>query len=433
MKKIVAVTSGGPGAGKTTIALNLAITLNRGGDRTALLDTDLGLSNVATLLGSQPELTLYDLLFQGRKLEDIVVNGPLDVSIIPGGTGLKELSAISAEEYGYLADQLSTIENYDYLIVDTSDGFSPGNSPFLMAADSVVVVVTSERSSIESGINLFQSLAENGYSGELLLAPNKFSSADSVISCVREFESLSRKSPSLDISSLPPILKDKVITNAMIKQKPFMLTARNSAVGKGFQKFADTLVEGAGGVVKPSDYIMAIAKIVTGSKNEVPEEISLAPELERLKPEITIESREELIPTLDELPVLRVATGSEKIRLEVEEPDSCIETNEREIPTTVGLSSNPELSSAIIKSQNAMIKAFEKNSAIQQKTIETLERLIQIVTSQGLASAQGTLAPPADAPPLLRSSKKPPPPLESKDVKMSFLDFDAFMKKTEIG
>jgi flagellar biosynthesis protein FlhG len=158
--KVLTVTGGKGGVGKTNIAANLAITLAQFGRRVMLLDADLGLANVDVLLGLQPRYTLADVLRGERALADIIVTGPGGVRVVPGASGLAELADLGTAGQAGLINAFSELtEDLDLLVVDTAAGISGSVLRFCAAASDVLVVVCDEPTSITDAYALIKVLS----------------------------------------------------------------------------------------------------------------------------------------------------------------------------------------------------------------------------------------------------------------------------------
>ena len=158
--KIIAITSGKGGVGKTNIVANLGFTLCRFGKKVLILDADLGLGNLDVLLGLTPEFNLSDVIHGGKQLSDIIVEGPGRLKILPAASGIQELTELSAEERFIFFSQLSQlIKDFDIVLIDTAAGISSNVLFFNINADDVMVVVTPEPTSITDAYALMKVLS----------------------------------------------------------------------------------------------------------------------------------------------------------------------------------------------------------------------------------------------------------------------------------
>ena len=157
--QVVAVTGGKGGVGKTNVSVNLGLALSQMGRRTTLLDADLGLANVDVLLGLKPRHTLKDVLDATCSMRDVVINGPLDLKVVPAASGLQEMVKLGPREHAGLIAAFSEIAfNMDVLVIDTAAGISDDVLSFLCAAQEVVVVVCNEPTSITDAYALIKIL-----------------------------------------------------------------------------------------------------------------------------------------------------------------------------------------------------------------------------------------------------------------------------------
>lgn len=157
--KVIAVASGKGGVGKTNVSINLSIALSQSGKDVLLLDADLGLANVDVLLGLRPQYTLSDVINGSRTLEEIIVNGPDGLKIIPASSGIQNMAELSSMEHAGLIRAFSELShNIDVLIIDTAAGIAGSVVTFTRAAQEVVIVVCDEPTSITDAYALIKVL-----------------------------------------------------------------------------------------------------------------------------------------------------------------------------------------------------------------------------------------------------------------------------------
>jgi flagellar biosynthesis protein FlhG len=147
--RVIAVTSGKGGVGKTNVSVNLAVAMAAAGKEVMLLDADLGLANVDVLLGLQPHYNLSHVLTGERSLEEVIVDGPLGIKIVPASSGVKQMVDLDPMGYAGIVRAFSELSaKVDVLIVDTAAGISNSVTTFVGAAQEVIVVVCDEPASI---------------------------------------------------------------------------------------------------------------------------------------------------------------------------------------------------------------------------------------------------------------------------------------------
>lgn len=158
--KVLAVTGGKGGVGKTNICANLAIAMGMLGRRVMLLDADLGLANVDVLLGLQPGSSLADVVSGERRLQDIIITGPAGIRVVPGASGFAEMANLSPAQHAGIINAFSELtEDLDALLIDTAAGISDGVLRFCAAANEVLVVVCDEPTSITDAYALIKVLS----------------------------------------------------------------------------------------------------------------------------------------------------------------------------------------------------------------------------------------------------------------------------------
>jgi len=147
--RVIAVTSGKGGVGKTNLSVNLGIALSQMGQRVALLDADMGLANVDILLGMYPQFNLSHVLSGEKTLNDIMLEGPSGLKIIPGASGIQKMSELSSIEQAAVIRAFSEVDqDIDVLIVDTAAGISASVVNFARACQEILIVVCDEPTSL---------------------------------------------------------------------------------------------------------------------------------------------------------------------------------------------------------------------------------------------------------------------------------------------
>ncbi len=177
--RVIAVTSGKGGVGKTNVSVNLAVALADAGKQVMLLDADLSLANIDVLLGLHPDKNLSHVIDGERSLEEVIITGPSGIMVVPASSGVKRLSELSTMENAGLIRAFSELNHdVDTLIIDTAAGINESVTSFSRAAQEVVVVVCDEPASItdayalikvlnvEYGIQRFRVLANQAHSAQ---------------------------------------------------------------------------------------------------------------------------------------------------------------------------------------------------------------------------------------------------------------------------
>jgi flagellar biosynthesis protein FlhG len=146
--KTIAITSGKGGVGKSSIVTNIAYILGANNESTYIVDADLSLGNIDIFFGMSPKFNINDLI-EGRKtINEIIVEGPYGIKIIPATSGIAELSSLTDEQRNILLSSLQELAGYDFMLVDTPAGISSNVIYFNSISESIFIVVTPDPSSI---------------------------------------------------------------------------------------------------------------------------------------------------------------------------------------------------------------------------------------------------------------------------------------------
>lgn len=146
--KTVAVTSGKGGVGKSSIVTNMAYVLGKKGETTYIIDADLSLGNIDIFFGMIPKFNIKDLIEGKKGINEIIVEGPYGIKIIPATSGIVELSNLTEEQRNILMFSLQELTGYDFLLVDTPAGISSNVVYFNSISQSIIVIVTPDPASI---------------------------------------------------------------------------------------------------------------------------------------------------------------------------------------------------------------------------------------------------------------------------------------------
>ena len=159
VSRVITVTSGKGGVGKSSVPVNLGIQMSRLGQRVVILDADFGLANVEIMLGIRPKYNLADLIFKGKSLQDIITEGPEQIGFISGGSGIQELSNITKNQIVLLTQRLIELDEIaDVIIIDTGAGINDSVLEFVTVSSEVLLITTPEPTSITDAYALLKTL-----------------------------------------------------------------------------------------------------------------------------------------------------------------------------------------------------------------------------------------------------------------------------------
>ncbi|MEG6617313.1 MinD/ParA family protein [Peptococcaceae bacterium 1198_IL3148] len=242
--RVIAITSGKGGVGKSNVTLNLALALADRGQRVVVFDADLGLANVEVLLGKKPQYNLYDFLYHGKSIDDIVMVGPKGIRIISGGSGVMELANLSVEALKRLQGAMQVFDaGVDQVLVDTGAGLSKNTLAFLAAAHELVVVVTPEPTSITDAYGLIKVLSRYNVHQQVQIIVNKAVNNHEAQQTIQKLQLTAEHFlPNIRIEYLGNVAEDINVVQAVKEQKPFVLYNPNCSASRSIKKVANQLI-----------------------------------------------------------------------------------------------------------------------------------------------------------------------------------------------
>jgi flagellar biosynthesis protein FlhG len=221
--RIITVSSGKGGVGKTNIAINLALAYAEMGKKVTVMDADLGLANVNVVLGVIPKYNLYHVIRQQKKMKDIIMDTNFGIKIVAGASGFSKIANLSEDERNIFVRELDELANADIIIVDTGAGVSNNVISFIAAADDVIIVTTPEPTAITDAYGIIKIIAteiENLDLG-LKLVVNRVGSVLEGKKVANRVISIASNFLNIKVDYLGFVYNDKLVHNAVIKQKPF--------------------------------------------------------------------------------------------------------------------------------------------------------------------------------------------------------------------
>jgi len=242
--RIIAVTSGKGGVGKTNFTINLAISLSNLGYSVIVIDADIGLANVDVLLGLTPKETLTSVLNQNKRITDIIIDGPNGVKIIAGGSGIYDMLQLDNNSLEYFKNQLLEIENqFDFVLIDTGAGISETVMGFVISANEVILITTPEPTSITDAYALIKALKIRGYNdNKIHLVVNRAENPKEAFEVFNKLCTVSKKFLDIELEDLGYIQNSKQVSEAVKKQYPFVNLFPNSIVAKNINSIAIKIV-----------------------------------------------------------------------------------------------------------------------------------------------------------------------------------------------
>ncbi|MCE5231166.1 P-loop NTPase [bacterium] len=241
--RVIAVTSGKGGVGKTFFTVNLAMALTQAGKRVAIFDADLGLANVHILLGVKPRFNLRHVVEDNFKLDDVIVVGPNGVKVISGGQGVREMANLSPEQRRIILRTIDQVEReVDILLVDTGAGISDNVLRFATFADEIVVVTTPNIAAAADGYSIIKILFEMEPNSKIGLVTNMVNNMYHSKNIFNRINTTTQQYLGKSLGDLGYVVSDPHVEASCQTRKPLMLEYPYSEAAKCVRAVTETIL-----------------------------------------------------------------------------------------------------------------------------------------------------------------------------------------------
>lgn len=240
---VITITSGKGGVGKTNITANLAYILRQLRRRVMIMDADLGLANIDIVLGLAPQYNISHVLSGEKRLSDILITGPAGIEILPASSGVVESTNISEQQKLMLLEQLEELEtNFDYLLIDTEAGISNNVVYFALAAQTTVVIVTPEPTSLADAYALIKVLSSTYRQSEFRVLLNEVSGEYEALEVFKQLTNVTDRFLDVSIDYLGFVPRDPRVGESVRAQKPFCELYPGGAAAKALKEVAREII-----------------------------------------------------------------------------------------------------------------------------------------------------------------------------------------------
>jgi flagellar biosynthesis protein FlhG len=246
MARIITITSGKGGVGKTSVSLNLSLSLASQGFKVCLFDADLGLANVSILTGIYPKKDLASVIDGDSGIREILIKDYQGIDIIPGSNGVDKLADLTRTQTAALISTFLDLDDYDFFIFDTSAGISSQVISFCMSSHEIVLIATTEPTSLTDAYAMLKVLSKYSFDGPVKIVINQVTAGHAARKAYNQLKKTADKYLSIHIEPLGIMAKDKSVRTAVLSQNPFSLMFPDSVASKCIQSMADKLANDSG-------------------------------------------------------------------------------------------------------------------------------------------------------------------------------------------
>ncbi len=242
--RVLSITSGKGGVGKTAVVSNVAVALAKQGKKVLVIDADLGLANIDVVLGISPEYNLNHFFNGERTLEEVMVEGPYGLKILPAGSGVQQYTRLDAQLKMRLIDSLDALEeHFDVVLIDTEAGISDNVTYFNVAAQDILVVTTPEPTAITDAYALMKLLSTQYHQKRFMLAVNSVRGADEGLDVFEKLTMVSGRYLDIFLDYLGCIPFDRKMHESVRQQQVMVDLYPDNKVAKSFNTLAKNLID----------------------------------------------------------------------------------------------------------------------------------------------------------------------------------------------
>ncbi len=243
--RIITVTSGKGGVGKSNFSLNFALALQTLGYKVLVFDADIGLANIDVLMGISPKFNLYHLLKREKTIWEIIHKGANELQFISGGSGFNDLFRLTEEELDYFTQQITELNGYvDFILFDTGAGVSRETLKFIIAAHETIVVTTPEPTAITDAYAIIKMVHGMRYNVPFHLVINRVVDQNEGKRTAEKISMVAKQFLDIDIPTLGYIVDDSHVSKAVKRQVPLSIAYPNSQAAKEIMELAAMFVTG---------------------------------------------------------------------------------------------------------------------------------------------------------------------------------------------
>lgn len=248
--RVITVTSGKGGVGKSNVSINLAVQFRRMGKKVLIFDADFGMANIEVMFGAIPKHNLADLIYHGKNIREIITMGPMDIGFISGGSGIASMSNLSREYIDYLIKNLAELDLLaDVIIIDTGAGISDAVLEFLVASGEILLVTTPEPTSITDSYSLLKALNRHPKfdreNTAIKVVANKVGDFEEGRQLYTKLNAVVNRYLKIPLYLVGVVPEDHELVKAVMQQMPISIQNPNARSAKAFSDLASALENNA--------------------------------------------------------------------------------------------------------------------------------------------------------------------------------------------
>jgi flagellar biosynthesis protein FlhG len=240
--RIITVTSGKGGVGKSNFVVNLSITLQKMGKKVMIFDADVGMGNDDVLMGFLPKYSVFDVILNGKEIDEVIITGPYGVKLLPGGSGLTKIDELTDEQRNIFLEKLEQVKDLDYIIMDTGAGINRSVLGFVACCEELIVITTPEPTSLTDAYSLLKAINHFKIKSSAKVIVNRAFDTKEADITYRKFNNAVTNFLKMKLEYLGFISDDKKLIQAVRAQQPFVVSFPNCEAAQDIEKIAKKLI-----------------------------------------------------------------------------------------------------------------------------------------------------------------------------------------------
>ena len=236
--RIITVTSGKGGVGKSNIVVNVSIALQKMGKKVMIFDADIGMGNDDILMGCSSKYNVFDVISKGKEIEDVVLTGPFGVKLLPGGSALTKVEDLTEIQRDMFISKLTSLTGLDYIIMDTGAGVNKSVLGFIACCEDLVIVTTPEPTSLTDAYSLLKAVKHFNIKNSAKVIINRSLDNNEANLTFNKFDNAVTKFLHMKLEYLGKISDDKKLAYAVRAQQPVVVSYPNSEAARDITSIA---------------------------------------------------------------------------------------------------------------------------------------------------------------------------------------------------
>jgi len=239
--RIITVTSGKGGVGKSNIVVNLSISLQKMGKKVMIFDADIGMGNDDIIMGCSSKYNVFDVISKGKEIEEVVITGPFGVKLLPGGSALTKVEDLTQLQRDIFLQKLAALTGLDYIIMDTGAGVNKSVLGFIACCEDLVIVTTPEPTSLTDAYSLLKAVKHFKIKNSAKVIINRSLDNNEANMTFDKFNFAVMKFLNMKLEYLGKIGEDKKLAYAVRAQQPVIVSYPNSQVAQDINNIANKI------------------------------------------------------------------------------------------------------------------------------------------------------------------------------------------------